>query len=341
MPATRAELRRCRGPRLPVGTAALSRETKSLQITTSSTWDPRAAVSAVAPFEAFALKAIDGWGDRAPEEWLRSGLSLACSLAAGDAQRRPRAQDRSERYSNPERAFLTCAPFPLGAEQSPCEDVRKPRYKVKVRAFTAEEVSQLAEEANELSALLIRVAASTGLRFGEARRSQVERHRPRVRIAQGARALHARRVVRSKDANSRRCIPLAREVVKQLRLHRLRPPGELVFPSRSGAPIDYHNWHARSWVPRLERTGITGTSHILRHFFVTALIQSGVNAKVAQTLAGHHSAAFALDQYADAVPQQLEEAGEKVASVLLPASGSNSGCGCYGECANSCALPDG
>jgi hypothetical protein len=61
---------------------------------------------------------------------------------------------------------------------------------------------------------------------------------------------------------------------------------------------------------------------MLRHFFVTALIQSGVNAKVAQTLAGHHSAAFTLDRYADAVPQQLEEAGEKVATVLLAASGS-------------------
>ena len=52
------------------------------------------------------------------------------------------------------------------------------------------------------------------------------------------------------------------------------------------------------------------------------MIQSGVNIKVAQTLAGHHSAAFTLDQYADAVPQQLEDAGEKVASVLLTASGS-------------------
>jgi len=39
-------------------------------------------------------------------------------------------------------------------------------------------------------------------------------------------------------------------------------------------------------------------------------------------LAGHHSASFTLDQYADAVPQQLEEAGEKVAAVLLEASGS-------------------
>jgi hypothetical protein len=40
------------------------------------------------------------------------------------------------------------------------------------------------------------------------------------------------------------------------------------------------------------------------------------------TLAGHHSAAFTLDQYADALPQQLEEAGEKVSTVLLEASGS-------------------
>ena len=61
---------------------------------------------------------------------------------------------------------------------------------------------------------------------------------------------------------------------------------------------------------------------MLRHFYVTALISSGVNAKVAQTLAGHHSTAFTLDQNADAVPQQLEEAREKVASVLLAASGS-------------------
>jgi integrase len=110
--------------------------------------------------------------------------------------------------------------------------------------------------------------------------------------------------------------------VRQLRLHRLRTPGELVFPGPRGAPIDYHNWRNRVWAPLLKRAGVTGTFHMLRHFFVTALIQSGVNAKVAQTLAGHHSASFTLDQYADAVPEQLEEAGEKLASVLAAASGS-------------------
>ena len=105
-------------------------------------------------------------------------------------------------------------------------------------------------------------------------------------------------------------------------LHRLRTPGELVFPGPAGAPIDYHNWRNRVWAPLLKKVGVSGTFHMLRHFYVTALIQSGVNAKVAQTLAGHHSASFTLDQYADAVSEQLEEAGERVASVLGAASGS-------------------
>jgi integrase len=68
-----------------------------------------------------------------------------------------------------------------------------------------------------------------------------------------------------------------------------------------------------------KRVAIAGTFHMLRHFFVAAMLQSGVDMKTAQTLAGHHSAAFTVDQYADAVPQQLKEAGEKVATVLLDA----------------------
>jgi integrase len=126
-----------------------------------------------------------------------------------------------------------------------------------------------------------------------------------------------------KTANSRRRIPISRELVRQLRLHRLRTPGELVFPTPVGTPIDASNWHKNTWTPLLKKAGVTGTFHMLRHFFVTALIQSGANPKVAQTLAGHHSAAFTLDRYADAVPEQLEEAGERVADVLRKASGSN------------------
>jgi Phage integrase family len=184
-----------------------------------------------------------------------------------------------------------------------CEDVKKPKYKEKVRAFTAAEVALLAQKADESTALLIRTGASTGPRFGvlagleweyvdlEAGALRVAKqfthsppHPPREGARQGAQASQA---PHPGDA----CLPRA-----------------LLF-AKTGP--DEEN---------PQRVAIEGTFHMLRHFFVTALISSGVNAKVAQTLAGHHSAAFTLDQYADAVPQQLEEAGEKVASVLLSGS---------------------
>jgi integrase len=203
-----------------------------------------------------------------------------------------------------------------------CEDVRKPRYKVKVHAFTAANVAAISGEADEFTALLVRTAASTGLRFGEIAGLEWDRVDLDKGVISVARQFTHGAWSELKTANSRRRIPIARELLHQLRLHKLRTPGELVFPGHGGAPIEYHNWRSRVWAPLLKKAGVTGNFHMLRHFFVTALIQSGVNAKVAQTLAGHHSASFTLDQYADAVPEQLEEAGEKVANVLTAASGS-------------------
>jgi integrase len=220
---------------------------------------------------------------------------------------------------------------------NPCEDVRKPKYKVKVRAFTAVEVAAIANAADESTALLVRTAASTGMRFGELAGLQwICLDLEKGVIAVSRQFTHGA-WSELKTANSRRRVPLAKELLHRLKLHRLRTPGELVFPGHTDAegkvhPIDYHNWRVRVWGPLLRKTGpddahpdrvaVVGRFHMLRHFFVTALIQSGVNAKVAQTLAGHHSASFTLDQYANAVPEQLEEAGERVAMVLLQASGS-------------------
>jgi hypothetical protein len=78
------------------------------------------------------------------------------------------------------------------------------------------------------------------------------------------------------------------------------------------------------WGPLLKQAKVTGTFHMLRHFFVTALIQSGVNAKVAQTLAGHHSTSFALDQYADAVVAAQKVADSK-GPQLIEFSGAPGG----------------
>jgi hypothetical protein len=86
----------------------------------------------------------------------------------------------------------------------------------------------------------------------------------------------------------------------------------------AGKPIDCHNWLARVWAPLLKKTGVTGTFDMLRHCFVTALIQSGVNAKVAQTLAGQHSASFTRGRDASAVG-----GGRRGGSTLLVEASSS------------------
>jgi integrase len=113
--------------------------------------------------------------------------------------------------------------------------------------------------------------ASTGLRFGELAGLEWSRVDLEKGVISVARQFTHGAWSELKTADSRRRIPLARELVRQRRLHRLRTPGELVFPGHTDAegkahPIDYHNWRARVWAPLLKAANITGTFHMLRHF---------------------------------------------------------------------------
>jgi len=116
--------------------------------------------------------------------------------------------------------------------------------------------------------------------------------------------------------------------------HRLRPPEDdrSVFTSPEGGELAYSNWRIRRRNRLLEATApdardpkrmkVTDTPHMLRHSYATALLQSGENAQTVQPLMGQHSAAFTMDQYADAWSAALSNAGEKVASLLFAATGS-------------------
>jgi Phage integrase family len=61
---------------------------------------------------------------------------------------------------------------------------------------------------------------------------------------------------------------------------------------------------------------------MLRHAYATALIQSGENAKTVCSRMGHFSVSYTMDQYTDAWPGALSDAGEKAAALLFAASGS-------------------
>ena len=79
---------------------------------------------------------------------------------------------------------------------------------------------------------------------------------------------------------------------------------------------------------------------MLRHGYATAIIQSGENAETVQTLMGHHSVAFTMDQYAEAWPEALSNAGEKAAAPLSAASGSKTVADGVGSEADVVQVPD-
>lgn len=188
-----------------------------------------------------------------------------------------------------------------------------------------------------------RTLASTGLRFGELaglRWSAIDLERGVIQVRK--QYMHGA-WSELKTANARRSIPLPKALRELLKARYsalnhgsivLRRSGDdrLVFTSPEGAELEYQNWRMRRWTRLLKatrpdaehpgRVPVSGTPHMLRHSYATALIQAGENAKTVQTLMGHHSVAFTMDQYADAWPEALSSAGERAASLLFAASGS-------------------
>ncbi len=226
---------------------------------------------------------------------------------------------------------------------NPVEDVRKPKYRGKVKAFTMAEVDRLCEAAGPDMKLLIEVAAGTGLRFGELtglRWCDVDLAagvvRPVRQFTHGAWS-------DLKTDNAKRRLKLPKDLLEMLtarlavldgnvaKIH-AGPDERLVFPGQDGKPIDYFNWRNRVWLPLLAKTGpddkhpnrepVAGTFHMLRHTFCTVALSRGVSTKAVSVMAGHASSAFTMDQYADALPDEMAAAADKVAEALFEARSS-------------------
>ena len=297
-----------------VGEAWKSFETTrwlGLRLTTQAFYGSAWRVNIAPRWEHDRLRAI---GTEAVEEW------QAKLLAAGTGERTVQAVE-----SLLGQLFRHALRY-RWVDYNPVQVARKTKPNNHIRAWTPDELAAILAKANSDEALFIRVAASTGLRFGELvglRWSDVSFEASRLTVAQqftrGA-------FSGLKTDNARRTVPLAGEIVKELKLWKLRCPRSeqgLVFPSPDGSAIDSSNFHHRLWRPLLARAGVPhGTFHALRHSFASALINSNQSPKVVQTLLGHHSAAFTMDQYSDLWPQALEGVADTAAATLFSGDGS-------------------
>lgn len=137
-----------------------------------------------------------------------------------------------------------------------------------------------------------------------------------------------------KTANSRRTIPLAEEVVRELRAHKARQNEEklrlgpayedndLVFATPLGKPVDPDNF-GKQYKHLLAKARLPGVRfHDLRHTVATLLLEAGEHPKVVQELLGHARINITLDLYTHARPELKRRAVERLSDMLAkPASG--------------------
>ncbi len=101
-----------------------------------------------------------------------------------------------------------------------------------------------------------------------------------------------------------RTVPLALWLDElTLPLREERPRGFL-FASASGDPVDYSNWHKRSWIPAVEKAELNDgthddpvTIHTLRHTYATEQLEDGRTLAEIADLLGHASIAM-TERYA-------------------------------------------
>lgn len=211
---------------------------------------------------------------------------------------------------------------------SPFEGTRLPKVeRARVAPLATELVYAIAGAVPDRYRVLVILAASTGVRQGEALGLTVDRvnflrrtlivDRQLVLLPGGEPYLAP-----PKTEASMRVIPLPRVAVEALAGHLAAFPAgqdELVFTNDRGRPIRRTAFSA-IWRSAVASAGAPqGIGfHSLRHYYASLLIRHGESVKVVQSRLGHASAAETLDTYSHLWPDSDDRTREAIDEVLRP-----------------------
>jgi len=203
------------------------------------------------------------------------------------------------------------------------EGVRVPRRgRVERFFFSLAETRKILSNAAEPQRTIYWLAAETGM-LAALRWADVDLDALTVRVTQSA---WRGKVQDPKTANALRCFALSPQLAAHLRLVRSswRPnPGNLVFASRNGTPVDMNLLVKRKLHPLLASLGIvvpkrTGL-HALRHFAASIMDRLAVPLKLRQQRLGHSDPRLTLSVYTHVASEDDVRLANKLGELLDPA----------------------
>lgn len=202
------------------------------------------------------------------------------------------------------------------------------------------ELAVLLEEAQRdvMDGTIVKTYALTGLRRGEL--FGLQWSDLQVNSSRAGGRLHIRRaivcgqVTTPKSRAGERMIDIPQCLVDELMIYSaLYPPIGLgwIFRTEKGGFLDPHNWYSRNFIPICQRAGLQQIGlHVLRHGYITYLLEQGASIKYAQRQAGHSTASMTLDVYGHLLHesgavamQRLDDrfaVNSKLTRLALPAS---------------------
>lgn len=202
---------------------------------------------------------------------------------------------------------------------NPVSRLRLPRHTPKRKRWVdPADIDAIVEQLDEPYALLVNLAAHTGLRWGEIaglRRSGVDPMGRTITVT----SVLTRRGVREypKTDSSRRVVPVPADLQPALRDKLVGlAPDELVFAGPRGGGLSDRNVNERHLAPACERAGVEPiTFHALRHYYASVMVAGGMGLAEVAHLLGHSSTRMVEQRYAHLQPGVHDRALETLASA--------------------------
>lgn len=200
-------------------------------------------------------------------------------------------------------------------EHNPCPDAKLPKNLEKSKRTAASEEDEKIIKETPDEWLLPFFAIYTGMRKGELLALQwqdIDFENQIISISKSVYHNGDRPFIKEpKTEAGKRKIPLLNPLKKKLLKIKKRKPEDFIFSDNGKSPLTNRRF-ITLFNGYKQRTGITCTTHQIRHSFATIAFENGISPKDVQEILGHKQLSTTMDIYTDFREEHLKKLTEEL-----------------------------